>query len=198
MLLVFGGRIRDLKSFLIEERLPEGWESGVRSRWGLTFAKFNFTTVLPLEFSTSEKKYRAKQAALQQSETSSSQDALNAPQPWNVLLVLPSPVSHLIANRHFGHATLRHTWGSILILFCLKIFISFLTFTTFLATLYIYVFGYSMEWKDYFLLDMNQFERQEFKSPISVTKTWAFRSNDLQVWFFKLMSRKKHVTSKLF
>ena len=60
------------------ERIPEGWESRVRSRWGLTFATFNFT-VLPLEFRTSEKKYRAKQA-LQQSETTQSQEALNAPQ----------------------------------------------------------------------------------------------------------------------
>ena len=77
MLTIFGGRVRDLKSFLIEEKLPEGWESRVRSRWGLTFAKFNLT-VIPLEFSTSEKKYRTKQA-LKQSETS--QEALNAAQP---------------------------------------------------------------------------------------------------------------------
>jgi len=76
MLTIFGGRVRDLKFFLIEERLPEGWESRVRSRWGLTFPKFNLT-VLPLEFSVNEKKYRAKQA-LEQAETS--QEALNAPQ----------------------------------------------------------------------------------------------------------------------
>ena len=68
MLTIFGGRVNDLKSVLIEEKLPEGWESRVRSRWGLTFFKFNLT-VLPLEFSTSEKKYRAKQAS-QQLETS--------------------------------------------------------------------------------------------------------------------------------
>lgn len=67
MLTIFGGRVSDLKSFLIDERLPEGWESRVRARWGLTFAKFNLT-VFPLEFSINEKKYRAKQA-LQQSET---------------------------------------------------------------------------------------------------------------------------------
>ena len=76
MITIFGGRVRDLKSFLIEEKLPEGWESRVRSRWGMTFAKFNLT-VLPLEFSISEKKYRTKQA-LQQSETP--QDALYARQ----------------------------------------------------------------------------------------------------------------------
>jgi len=74
MLTIFGGRVNDLKSVLIEERLPEGWESRVRSRWGLTFPKFNLT-VLPLEFSISEKKYRAKQAS-QQLETS--QEASNA------------------------------------------------------------------------------------------------------------------------
>jgi len=79
LLTIFGGRVHDLKYFLIEERLPEGWESRVRSRWGLTFTKFNFT-VLPLECRTDEKKYSAK-LALQQSETSTSQEALNAPQP---------------------------------------------------------------------------------------------------------------------
>ena len=79
LLTIFGGRVRDLKSVLIDEKLPEGWESRVRSRWGLTFAKFNLT-VLPLEFSISEKKYRAKLALQQQSETSQSQEALNAPQ----------------------------------------------------------------------------------------------------------------------
>ena len=67
MLTIFGGRVKDLKSILIDERLPEGWESRVRSQWGLTFAKFNLT-VLPLEYITSEKKYRAKLAS-QQAET---------------------------------------------------------------------------------------------------------------------------------
>ena len=76
MLTVFGGRVCDLKSFLVEEKLPEKWESRVRSRWGMTFAKFNLT-VLPLEFSVSEKKYGAKQA-LKKSETP--QDALYAAQ----------------------------------------------------------------------------------------------------------------------
>jgi len=68
MLTIFGGRVQDLKSLLIKEMLPEGWESRVRSQWGLTISKFNLT-VLPLEFSISEKKYRAKLAS-QQSEAS--------------------------------------------------------------------------------------------------------------------------------
>jgi hypothetical protein len=82
MLTTFGGRVNDLECFLIKEKLPDGWESRVRSRWGLTFSKLGLT-VLPLEFSISEKKYRAKQALVQQPETS--QEALNASQPWNIL-----------------------------------------------------------------------------------------------------------------
>jgi hypothetical protein len=62
--------VNDLTSFLIEEKLPDGWESRVRSRWGLTLTKLIFTAVLPLEFRISEKKYRAKQAKVQQPETS--------------------------------------------------------------------------------------------------------------------------------
>lgn len=77
MLTIFGGRVHDLKSVLIEERIPEGWESRVRSPWGLTFAKFNFT-VLPLEFNTSEKKYQAKLASAASQQPDSSQEALNA------------------------------------------------------------------------------------------------------------------------
>jgi len=59
---------------LIDEKLPNQWESRVTARLGLTVAKFNLT-VLPLEFSISEKKYRAKLLAQQASE--SSQQALN-------------------------------------------------------------------------------------------------------------------------
>lgn len=43
MLTIFGGRIEDLRSILLEERIPDGWESRVRSRFGLTFGAFNFT-----------------------------------------------------------------------------------------------------------------------------------------------------------
>ncbi|KAJ3827893.1 Chloroperoxidase [Lentinula raphanica] len=51
LLRIFGGRVSDLRPFLIEERIPEGWEPSVQSRFGLTIAAFNFT-VLPLESST--------------------------------------------------------------------------------------------------------------------------------------------------
>jgi hypothetical protein len=61
LITIFGGHLPDIESFLIHERLPEGWESRVRSRMGMTIASFNLT-VLPLEFSTSEEKYRPKQA----------------------------------------------------------------------------------------------------------------------------------------
>lgn len=43
MLTIFGGRIDDLRTMLLEERIPDGWESRVRSRFGLTFAAFNLT-----------------------------------------------------------------------------------------------------------------------------------------------------------
>ncbi|KAF8816280.1 Cloroperoxidase [Phlegmacium glaucopus] len=78
LLTIFGGRVLDLESVLMHERIPDEWESRVRSRLGLTFAKFNFT-VLPLEFGTSEKKYRAKLAAQQTLE--SDQQALNGTEP---------------------------------------------------------------------------------------------------------------------
>ena len=48
MLTIFGGRVRDLATILIEERLPDGWEPRVRDRFGLTFGKFNMT-VMPVE-----------------------------------------------------------------------------------------------------------------------------------------------------
>lgn len=41
LLSIFGGRVEDLRIFLLEERIPEGWEPRLRSRFGLTFAIFN-------------------------------------------------------------------------------------------------------------------------------------------------------------
>jgi hypothetical protein len=61
--MIFGGRVLDLKSVLIDEKLPEEWESRVRSRAGLTSAKLNFS-VLPMEYHT-RKEYRAKLASPQ-------------------------------------------------------------------------------------------------------------------------------------
>jgi len=59
LLTAFGGRVSDLESFLIDERLPDGWESRIRKPYGMTFATFN-TTILKTEFGVSEKKYREK------------------------------------------------------------------------------------------------------------------------------------------
>jgi hypothetical protein len=46
MLTIFGGRVNDLRTVLLEERIPDKWESRIRSRFGLTFLAFNFGTVL--------------------------------------------------------------------------------------------------------------------------------------------------------
>ncbi|KAH9961692.1 Cloroperoxidase [Lactifluus volemus] len=53
MLTVFGGCVPDLYTFLVEERLPDGWESRARDRMGLTM--FSFTRVsLRIEFGVKE------------------------------------------------------------------------------------------------------------------------------------------------
>ncbi|KAJ7626827.1 Chloroperoxidase [Roridomyces roridus] len=43
LLTIFGGRVTDLEILLTEERIPEGWESRVRTNAGLTFLAFNKT-----------------------------------------------------------------------------------------------------------------------------------------------------------
>jgi len=48
MLTLFGGSIADLTPMLTEERFAPNWEPRVRSHFGLTMAKFNFT-VIPVE-----------------------------------------------------------------------------------------------------------------------------------------------------
>ena len=45
MLTIFGGRIDDLRTILLEERIPDGWEPRIRSRFGLTFGGFNLTVL---------------------------------------------------------------------------------------------------------------------------------------------------------
>ena len=62
MLTIFGGRVKDLESILVDERIPDGWESRILKPYGLTVASFN-TVVLPVEFGINEKKYQAKLAA---------------------------------------------------------------------------------------------------------------------------------------
>jgi len=55
MLTLFAGSINDLTPMLTEERFAEHWEPRVRSRFGLTMAKFNFT-VIPVERGVNTKK----------------------------------------------------------------------------------------------------------------------------------------------
>jgi len=55
MLTIFGGRVADLEPMLTEERFPEHWEPCIRSRFGLTIAKFQ-GTVLPVEMGVNTKK----------------------------------------------------------------------------------------------------------------------------------------------
>ncbi|KAH7915896.1 Chloroperoxidase [Hygrophoropsis aurantiaca] len=57
LLTIFGGRINDIRSILIDERIPEGWESRVRQPHGLTITRFN-ATVLRCEFGTREKDFQ--------------------------------------------------------------------------------------------------------------------------------------------
>ena len=54
MLTLFAGSVADLTPMLTEERFPEHWEPRVRSRFGLTMAKFN-GTVLPVELGVNVK-----------------------------------------------------------------------------------------------------------------------------------------------
>ncbi|KAG6337016.1 hypothetical protein ID866_2076 [Astraeus odoratus] len=53
LLKIFGGRVDDMRTLLLEERLPDGWESRVRQPYGLTMLAFN-GTVLPVEFGIRE------------------------------------------------------------------------------------------------------------------------------------------------
>lgn len=43
ILTILGGKIKDLRPFLLEERIPEGWQPRVRHPMGLTMAEFNQT-----------------------------------------------------------------------------------------------------------------------------------------------------------
>jgi len=54
MLTLFGGSVSDLLPMLTEERFADHWEPRVRSRFGLTMAKFN-GTVIPVEMGVNTK-----------------------------------------------------------------------------------------------------------------------------------------------
>ncbi|TFK52928.1 heme-thiolate peroxidase [Heliocybe sulcata] len=51
--IMFGGIVPDLRTFLLEERFPPGWETKCRRRFGLTFTEFN-KTVLKIEMGVHE------------------------------------------------------------------------------------------------------------------------------------------------
>ncbi|THH08875.1 heme-thiolate peroxidase [Bondarzewia mesenterica] len=53
LVTIFGGRVDDLRTVLLEERLPEGWESRVREPMGLTLAAFQ-GQVLGIEMGVEE------------------------------------------------------------------------------------------------------------------------------------------------
>jgi len=53
LLTIFGGKMDDIRPFLLEERLPEGWQPRIRHPFGLTIAEFN-NTVLRVELGVKE------------------------------------------------------------------------------------------------------------------------------------------------
>jgi hypothetical protein len=55
LLLFFGGKVSDLRTFLTEERLPENWETQARSKKGMTITSFN-GLVNKVEFGIDERR----------------------------------------------------------------------------------------------------------------------------------------------
>ena len=53
LLKILGGKIKDLRVFLLEERIPDGWQPSVRHPMGLTMAEFN-QTAMRVEFGITE------------------------------------------------------------------------------------------------------------------------------------------------
>ncbi|KAJ7096138.1 Chloroperoxidase [Mycena epipterygia] len=54
LVTIFGGRIADLTPWLVEERIPEGWEPRVLSRMGMTLVTLNATMVFKIENAVKE------------------------------------------------------------------------------------------------------------------------------------------------
>jgi hypothetical protein len=61
MLTLFGGSIADLTPMLTEERFAPNWEPRVRSPFGLTMTRFNFT-VIPVERGVDKKAVEREEA----------------------------------------------------------------------------------------------------------------------------------------
>jgi len=68
LLTIFGGKIEDIRPFLLEERLPEGWQSRIRHPFGLTIAAFN-STVFKVELGVKEELPGALDAAAKKNDT---------------------------------------------------------------------------------------------------------------------------------
>lgn len=66
LLWIFGGRVKDLETLLIEERIPDGWEPRIRKRKGITMIKFN-KTVLQIEKGIDEKPFATEVPAVESS-----------------------------------------------------------------------------------------------------------------------------------
>ena len=60
LLTHFGGDIETLRLFLLQERLPDGWEPTITDAKGLTLIKFNQTS-LPVELMTDESEFARKE-----------------------------------------------------------------------------------------------------------------------------------------
>lgn len=54
LLATFDGKVDDLRPFLLEERIPEGWQSRIRYSKGLTITSFQ-STILRVELGIAEK-----------------------------------------------------------------------------------------------------------------------------------------------
>ncbi|KAG6913428.1 hypothetical protein DXG01_006864 [Tephrocybe rancida] len=72
LLMAFEGRVRDLEVFLLEERLPDGWESRITQSRGLTILTFN-RTILKVEKGIDESKFAAATAHDPDANSSSKQ-----------------------------------------------------------------------------------------------------------------------------
>jgi len=70
LLTIFGGHVDDLKTLLLEERLPGGWESRIREPKGLTILTFN-KTVAKVEKGIDESKFPQTPSAAEPTSPSS-------------------------------------------------------------------------------------------------------------------------------
>ncbi|KAG5351655.1 putative sterigmatocystin biosynthesis peroxidase stcC [Termitomyces sp. T112] len=67
LLTIFGGRVKDLETVLLEERLPDGWESRIRESQGLTLLTFN-KTVFKVGWGVDETKFAQRTGTTEEPE----------------------------------------------------------------------------------------------------------------------------------